>query len=111
MKRLITASENKPTISFWCVNVFGGRDGVYAYGAKIKDGDFTFPTNLKAIQDRIGEKSFNYYSRGPVKSFRTYSQLVDYLRQNVKYFRDMQSSVPSEDELIESGYDSKYYTL
>ena len=96
----------KDTISFWATTVFDTRTTAVAYGAKIKciDG-WSFPGNLNRIQQKLGERKFYYFSKGGNKTFRTYEALVKFLKGIDAYI-----DVPSKEDIINAGYDEKYFT-
>lgn len=101
-----TKGEEKDTISFWATTVFDTRHTAIAYGAKIKCADgWSFPGSISRIQQKLGEKKFYNFAKGATKSFKSYSQLVKYLKDNDRYIE-----VPSEEQIINSGYDERYFT-
>jgi len=102
--------DEKPdhdTISFWAVTVFDTRNTFVAYGAKIKSTDgWVFPANLNQIQKRLGEKKFNEYCQGGNRSFKSYKELVNYLIAIDPYMRN---NIPTEQKIIDSAYDERYF--
>ena len=96
----------KDTISFWATTVFDTRTTAVAYGARIKCADgWSFPGSLSRIQQRLGEKRFYYFAKGGNKSFKTYDQLVKFIKSIDPY-----TNIPDEQTIINSGYDERYYT-
>lgn len=94
------------TISFWATTVFDTRSTAVAYGAKIKSSDgWSFPGSLGRIQQRLGEQKFYYFAKGGNKSFKSYASLVKFLKGIDPYI-----NVPDEQEIINAGYDAKYFT-
>lgn len=95
-------------ISFWATSVGDGHTEVVAYGAKITTTDgWKFPEagTISRIQKKLGESRFtHYYCKGATKSFTTYNSLVKYLKSLSSYINP-----PSEQRIIDSGYDESYY--
>lgn len=100
------ANDKEDTISFWATTVFDTRTTAVAYGAKIKCADgWSFPGSLGRIQQKLGERRFYYFSKGSNKSFKTYESLVKFLKSI-----DAHINIPSKEDIIEAGYDEKYFT-
>lgn len=98
--------DREDTISFWATTVFDTRTTAVAYGAKIKCADgWSFPGSLGRIQQKLGERRFYYFSKGSNKSFKTYESLVKFLKSI-----DVHINIPSKEDIIEAGYDEKYFT-
>lgn len=106
----LTAKPEHDIISFWATTVFEYRDTAVAYGAKIKTVDgFEFPklSDVKRIQKSLGEKRFYEFCLGETKSFKSYSALVNFITSIDRYAADR---IPSEQDLIDSAKDERYYT-
>lgn len=100
-------ATEKDKISFWVAIVYDYSSTRAAYGAKIQSVDgFIFPTNIGRIQQKLGEESYYEYCKGGVKYFRTYGELCKFLKNISSY-----GKVPSEDKLIESAWDERYYVI
>jgi len=104
----VNVKPDHDTISFWATSVFDLRNEAVAYGARITSVDgWKFPDkgDIGRIQQSIGERRFYEFSKGGTRSFRTYNELVKYLKSIDSYI-----NVPSEQQIIDSGYDERYYT-
>lgn len=104
----IGSKPEHDTISFWATEVFDLRNTAVAYGARITSVDgWKFPDkgDIGRIQTKLGEKRFYEFSKGGTRSFKTYNELVKYLKSIDSYI-----NVPSEQQIIDSGYDESYYT-
>lgn len=104
----INTKPDHDIISFWATSVFDLRNEHVAYGAKITSVDgWKFPDkgDIGRIQQKLGEKRFYEFFKGVTRSFRTYNELVKYLKSIDSYI-----NVPSEQQIIDSGYDERYYT-
>lgn len=104
----INVKPDHDIISFWATEVFDLRSSYVAYGARITSVDgWKFPDkgDIGRIQTSLGESKFYEFSKGITKSFRTYNELVKYLESRYRYI-----NVPPEQQIVDSGYDERYYT-
>ena len=107
----LTAKPEHDSISFWATTVFDYRNTAIAYGAKIKAIDgFEFPTrtDIKRIQTKLGERRFHEFSKGDTQYFKTYDALVKFIKYHDRYVTI--DELPSEQDLIESAWEERYYT-
>ncbi len=102
-------SNSNNNIKFWATSVGDTRFTYVAYGA-FKDND---KPNLSRIQKNLGEKKFTmYYSNDFSKTFTSYKALYNFLHKTwkrTKQYRDF--SIASEEKLVDSYYDKKYFIL
>lgn len=104
----VNTTPDRDTISFWSTEVFDLRNTAIAYGAKITTVDgWKFPDkgDIGRIQTNLGERRFYEFSKGGTRSFNTYNALVKYLKSVDPYIQ-----IPSEQNIIDSGYDERFYT-
>lgn len=109
---LSIGKDREESISFWVASAFDTRTTWIAYGANIKypDGSVEFsPATRKRIADKIGSKHFYEYVSGGSRTYQSYDALVKGI-QNLGRYYNPNVDIVSEEDLIESAREGRYYT-